>query len=159
MSKQEYLVKQLAEHIKWFDDESKSHKKLYRNLRYVVFGLTACSTALASLSLALPQLRAPISVAIVFSTASIGVVTSIEGLRKAGELWIHERTVYYSLRDLERDLGFRSAGETDPSVVDDIYRRMQEVLGSARDRWSRQIAGRSSTETDAEQVAGREPRN
>jgi hypothetical protein len=128
---------------------AKIHKKLYRNFRYVVFGLTASSTALAGLALALQQYRGAINVAIVFTTASIGVVTSIEGLRKAGELWIHERTVYYSLRDLERDLGYRSAEEADPFVVDDIYQRMQEVLGSARDRWSRNAAGRSSSDTNA----------
>ena len=45
MSRYNYLVEQLAQHIKWFDNESKTHKKLYRRLRYLVFGLTACSTA------------------------------------------------------------------------------------------------------------------
>jgi len=142
MSRYNYLVEQLAQHIKWFDNESKTHKKLYRRLRYLVFGLTACSTALAGLALANPKWQPSINLAIIFTTAATGVATSIEGLRKAGELWIHERTVYYSLRDLERDLGFRSAEQTDSTVVEDIYGRMQEVLGSARDRWSRSVAGR-----------------
>lgn len=148
MTNADYLLKQLVEHIAWFDKESKAHKHLYRKLRYVMFGLTACSTALAGLALALPEYQIPINVAIVFTTAGVGVVTSIEGLRKASELWIHERTVYYSLRDLERDLQYRSAGQEapDPAVADDVFERMQDVLGSARDRWSRQIAGRSTTD-------------
>lgn len=99
MSRYNYLVEELAQHIKWFDNESKTHKKLYRRLRYLVFGLTACSTALAGLALANPKWQPSISLAIIFTTAATGVATSIEGLRKAGEPWIHERTVYYSLRD------------------------------------------------------------
>jgi len=35
MSRYNYLVEQLAQHIKWFDNESKTHKKLYRRLRYL----------------------------------------------------------------------------------------------------------------------------
>jgi len=29
MSRYNYLVEELAQHIKWFDNESKTHKKLY----------------------------------------------------------------------------------------------------------------------------------
>ena len=133
-------------HIAWFKKESTGHKQLYRRLRYIVFGVTACSTALSGLALALPHMQIPFNVAIVFTTAAVGVVSSIEGLRKPSELWIHERTVYYSLRDLERDLHYQLAEQSDPTVTDRVYQRMQDVLGSARDRWSRQIAGRSTTD-------------
>jgi hypothetical protein len=153
MSKEDYLLKQLTEHIGWFDKESNKHKRMYRRLRYVVFGLTACSTALAGCALASPRLQIPINVAIVITTAAVGIVTSIEGLRKPGELWIHERTVYYSLRDLQRDLSYRLAEQTDPRVTDEVYERMQDVLGSARDRWSRQVAGHTTSESNSAHTA------
>jgi hypothetical protein len=140
VSKEEYLRSQLEEQIKWFDDESTAHKNLFRRLRYVVFGLTACSSALAGLALAFPAIRTEITVVIVFTTAAIGIASSIEGLRKPSELWIHERTLYYSLKDLKRDLEDRSKEQIDPAVADTIYERMQDILGSARDRWSQHIA-------------------
>jgi hypothetical protein len=146
-TKKGLLEKQLGEHITRFDKESTKHKRMYRRFRYFVFGLTACSTLLAGLAIALPDLQRSINIAIVFTTAAVGVVTSIEGLRKPSELWIHERTIFASLKDLERELQYRLAEPSDPKSIDDVFERMQDVLGSARDRWSRQIVGQSSTET------------
>ncbi|MFT3896366.1 MAG: DUF4231 domain-containing protein [Thermomonas sp.] len=144
MSKGDCLAKQLANHIDWFKTESKSHKRLYRTLRYLVFSLTAASTALAGFALAQPEYQRPVNIAIILVTASIGLVTSIEGLRKPSELWIHERTIYYSLMDLQRELQFHGSGNPEPGFADDVFDRMQIVLGSARDRWSRQIAGKTA---------------
>ncbi len=145
MSKGDCLAKQLADHISWFEKESKAHKRLHRTLRYLVFTLTAVSTALAGLALAIPDIQRPINIAIVLVTASIGLVTSIEGLRKPSELWIHERTIYYSLKDLQRELQFHGDESPEQKFSDDVFDRMQIVLGSARDRWSRQIAGKAAT--------------
>src|ERR1044071_4870694 len=146
-TKKGLLETQLCEHIGRFDKESKKHKHMYRGLRYIVFGLTACSTVLAGLAIALPERQLAINIAIVFTTAAVGVCTSIEGLRKPSELWIHERTIFASLKDLERELKYRLADPSNPETIDDVFQRMQDVLGSARDRWSRQIVGQSSTET------------
>jgi hypothetical protein len=144
MSKGDCLAKQLADHIAWFEKESKAHKRLHRRLRYLVFAFTAVSTALAGLALAMPEIQKPINIAIVLVTASIGLVTSIEGLRKPSELWIHERTIYYSLKDLQRELQFHGDEGPEQKFADDVFDRMQIVLGSARDRWSRQIAGKTA---------------
>ncbi|KFN43036.1 DUF4231 domain-containing protein [Arenimonas oryziterrae] len=146
MSKEDCLEQQLAHHIAWFERESTAHKRLHRRLRYIVFSLTALSTALAGLALAMPELQRPSNIAIVLTTAAVGLVTSIEGLRKPSELWLHERTLYYSLKDLQRDLQFRTAEGKDPKVVEVIFAQMQDVLGSARDRWSRQVSGSSKPE-------------
>jgi hypothetical protein len=144
MSKGDCLAKQLSDHIAWFEKESKAHKRLHRTLRYLVFSLTAASTALAGFALAVPEIQKPINIVIVFVTASIGLVTSIEGLRKPSELWIHERTIYYSLKDLQRELQFHGTESQESKFADDVFDRMQIVLGSARDRWSRQIAGKTA---------------
>ena len=144
MTREALLAKQLEDHIAWFGKESKSHKLLYRRLRYIVFIMTACATTLAGVALAMPETGGLVNLGVVITTAVIGVVTSIEGLRKPGELWIHERTLYYSLKDLQRELDYRTSDPDAPDVADDVFNRMQEILGSARDRWSRQVAGRSS---------------
>ena len=144
MDKGDCLAKQLADHIAWFAKESRAHKRLHRALRYLVFSLTATSTALAGFALAAAEFQRPINIAIVLATALIGLVTSIEGLRKPSELWIHERTIYYSLKDLQRELQFHGGENPDAKFADDVFDRMQIVLGSARDRWSRQIAGKTA---------------
>lgn len=147
MDKKECLAMQLATHIDWFDKESKGHKQLHRKLRYLAFSLTALSTVLAGLALAAPELQTSSNVAIVLTTAVAGLATSIEGLRKPGELWIHERTLYYSLKDLKRKLEFGTSEDHDPKIVDTIFYEMQDVLGSARERWSRQVAGKAGKES------------
>ena len=153
MEKKECLAMQLATHIDWFDKESKGHKRLYRKLRYLAFSLTALSTVLAGLALAAPGLQTSSNVAIVLTTAVAGLATSIEGLRKPGELWIHERTLYYALKDLKRKLEFSTAEDHDPKVVETIFSEMQDVLGSARERWSRQVAGKAGKEPSDESKA------
>lgn len=156
MGKHEVLMTELEGTIKHFNQESTSHKKMFRGFRYTVFILTAGSTALASLNLSVPNLQGilpgefadseeiigtMINLAIVLVTAAVAVVTAIEGLRKPAELWIHERTIYYSLLDIKRELLFRTAdGEKDISV-NDLFEKMQAVLGSAGEKWSRNIVG------------------
>jgi hypothetical protein len=99
-----YLTHVLDNRIDRFDKESTSHKKLFRRFRYIVFGLTALSSVLAGLALAFPRIQTEITVVIILTAAATGIATSVEGLRKPNELWIHERTIYYSLLDLQREL-------------------------------------------------------
>jgi len=152
-ARQECLQRQLAVQIERFDRESSRHKRMYRRCRHLVFGLTACSTALAGLALALPAHQATINIAVVLATTAIGVVTSIEGLRKPAELWIHERKTFAMLKDLERDLQYRLAAGCDAAALDILFDRMQAVLATAGDQWSREIAGRMATAGQAAQAA------
>jgi hypothetical protein len=138
--RQTCLRDELEDRIKWFDQQSKSHKKLFRRLRHIVFGLTAFSSALAGLALAFPRIQTEITVVIILATAATGVATSVEGLRKPNELWIHERTIYYSLLDLQRELNYYASGPTDPKPIDAYFVRLQSILGSSQDKWSRDIA-------------------
>ncbi|UCV04935.1 DUF4231 domain-containing protein [Dechloromonas denitrificans] len=141
MGKREYLQNQLEQKIKGFRDDSAQHKALYRNLRYLVFVLTAISTLLAGLALKFPELGSSINVAIVFVSATVGVVTSIEGLRKPAELWIHERTTYYALMDLKREVEFELDTNSSPEMLGRYFFRMQEILGASGEKWTRSIAG------------------
>ena len=141
MDKREYLLDQLEQKINSFRDDSKQHKTLYRNLRYLVFVLTSISTLLAGLSLKFPEVSSTISVAIVFVSAAVGVVTSIEGLRKPAELWIHERTTYYALMDLKREVEFKLDVNSSSEMVEKYFFKMQEILGVSGEKWTRNIAG------------------
>ncbi|GEM_PF-1386310 len=146
MSERMYLSAQLKELIDGFYKVSKKHKRIHRALRYTVFAMTACSTVLASFALYFPAYQSGISLAIVFISVASGVVTSIEGLRKPGELWIHERTTHYALKDLKRELEYleyRPADQNPPPTLDGIFTRMQSILGASGDKWNRDIASRS----------------
>ncbi|OYY94819.1 MAG: hypothetical protein B7Y41_04410 [Hydrogenophilales bacterium 28-61-23] len=141
MDKRKYLLDQLQQKINGFRDDSKQHKNLYRNLRYSVFVLTSISTLLAGLALKFPEVSSSISVAIVLVSAAVGVVTSIEGIRKPAELWIHERTTYYALMDLKREVEFKLDENSTVETVEEYFFKMQEILGASGEKWNRNIAG------------------
>lgn len=141
MNKREYLLDQLEQKIRSFKDDSKEHKTLYRNLRYSVFVLTSISTLLAGLAIKFPDFSSTINLAIVFVSATVGVVTSIEGLRKPSELWIHERTTYYALMDLKREVEFKLDEDSTSEMVEKYFLKMQEILGASGEKWNRHISG------------------
>lgn len=141
MNKRQFLLNQLTAKIDDFRTDSEKHKRLYRWLRYAVFGLTSLSALLAGLALKFPEAGANISVLILLVSAGTGVLTSVEGLRKPSELWIHERTTYYALLDLQREVSFVLDDASPPDEVEKYFFRMQEILGASNDKWSRQIVG------------------
>ena len=57
-------------------------------------------------------------------------VSSIEGLRKPGELWIHVRTTHCALKDLKRELEFYAAVQNGVMAVDEHFTKMQTILGA-----------------------------
>ena len=140
MDKRKYLLDQLEQKIIGFKDDSKQHKSLYRTLRYAVFILTSISAVLAGLAIKLPEFSSTISVAIVLVSAAVGVITSIEGLRKPAELWIHERTTYYALMDLKREVEFKLDENSSPEMIEKYFFKMQELLGASGEKWNRHIA-------------------
>jgi hypothetical protein len=141
MDKRQYLLKQLTDRVDDFKADSERHKHMYRRLRYSLFFLTSLSTLLAGLSLRFPESSPGMSVAILSVSAVAGVLTSIEGLRKPAELWIHERTTYYMLMDLRREIEFAVVGETSEEAVGEYFSRMQQVLGASAEKWNRNIVG------------------
>lgn len=139
LSGEPYLKAEVKRLSQWFDDESKKHKKLFRRTRYVVFALTACSSALAGLALAFPAIQTGTTIAVIITTAAIGVATSFEGLRKPQELWIRERTTHYALEDLKREMCYHA----DPALADVQLARLQTILGGSREKWSQDVGARN----------------
>lgn len=154
MDKRKYLLDQLTEKVQQFKADSEKHKNLYRKLRYSVFLMTSLSALLAGLSLKFPDSSPTISVIILLVSATVGVLTSIEGLRKPSELWIHERTTYYALMDLKRELEFVVDDNASMEVVQQYFFRMQEILGSSNEKWNRNIVGVQTTKVDQAVVPG-----
>ena len=140
MTKQEFLAAELTKHIAHFNSDSTRHKIMYRGLRYVAFIFSATSTILAGIALAYPELQTGLNISILFASAAIGVASSIEGLRRPQELWVHERSVLYELRDVERDLQYRSQDEVSALQIDELYGRMQSILQSSREKWRQSVA-------------------
>ena len=154
MDKRNCLLDQLSKKIQLFKDDSDKHKNLYRKLRYSVFLLTSLSALLAGLSLKFPDLSPTISVIILLVLAAVGVLTSIEGLRKPSELWIHERTTYYALMDLRREVEFLVDDNASKVVVEQYFLRMQEILGASNEKWNRNIVGVQRNKVDRQVVPG-----
>ena len=138
MDKSAILLKELDTLIDRFKRESEKHKLLNRRWRYLVFTLTGCAAILSAAALRFPGYQASLNFGVVLVSVGAGVATSIEGLRKAGEVWIIERNVFHALSDLKRELNFEMNGLTD-SQLDIYFGRMQRILESSTEQWTRQV--------------------
>ncbi len=137
MDKKQFLVDELDMKIEDFKKGSNTHKDMHRRFRYVAFIFTGVLSILAGLALYLPEYSSTVNILILLISACAGVITSLEGLRKADELWIHERTTYYTLCDLKRELEYNSKSENiKEDIVDDLFLKFQQVLTNAGDKWS-----------------------
>ena len=140
--KRHQLMKHLNEKIAEFGKEADKHKRMYRDMRYILFTLSGLSALLAGMAAAnvLPFLDGnAINLLILFISASSGVITSIEGLRKPAELWILERTTHHALEDLKREVEYRFCQQGNGLDIDPYFRRLQDILGGAGDKWSQQV--------------------
>lgn len=147
MSKEENLKNELAELIVKFKKDSNRHKKLYRILRYVALVLTGLATVLSSVALTKIDIRDLLNIAIVIATASAGVITSIEGLRKPAELWIHERNILYALTDLQREMNYNAASTGSVDNIDNYFARLQQILGSSQEKWTGTVSAKDPNKT------------
>ena len=140
MTPRTFLISQLDELIETFGADSKGHKNQYRILRYTVFTLTAFSTLLAGAALLAPHMGPGMSLAILVLSAVSGVVTSVEGVRKPAELWVHERATYLALKDLKREVEFSTDDTTSFEVLNTHFQKMQRLLGASAEKWNKEIA-------------------
>ena len=142
MAEIQFIKDELDAQIKRFEEESTKHKKMYRKIRYLIFGLTGISTVLAGVAAGTESIQYYLNIAIVVTTAAIGVASSYEGLRKPSELWIIERNLLYSLKDLKRELDFELVGNKGDVSASKYFDQLQLLLGSAGERWSKKVGKR-----------------
>lgn len=139
MSKENHLREEFKSLISRFEKESSKHKKLYRILRYIALGLTGSATIMASAALTFNEVQVWLNLAVVIATASAGIATSVEGLRKPAELWIHERNILYALKDLDREMEYEAAETGSVKDADNYFQRLQQILSASKDEWSGQV--------------------
>jgi hypothetical protein len=146
MHRRQFLLKQIDDKIEVFQRESTRHKHFHRRMRYAAFGLTAASTVLASLALTYPVLQAELNLGVVLVSASLGVVTSLEGLHKASDLWLHERGMFLMLLDLKRELEFEYPADAAPNeqLEKKYFDRLQRLLTVSSEKWKSEIARNSA---------------
>ena len=150
MNKLEFLLDEIDAKILLFKNDSDKHKCMHRRFRYVAFTVTAILSILAGLALYLPDYHSPLNVCILLLSAVAGALTSLEGIRKPEELWIHERTTYYTLSDLKREIEFESKGDIDDALLGRFFSRFQQLLSNSGEKWSSGIVqGKQVDEEDS----------
>lgn len=139
MDEIDFLKTELDSEINRFEKESTKHKNMYRQIRYIIFGLAGISTVLAGIAAGAEDIQYYLNIGIVVTTAAISIVTSIEGLRKPSELWIMERNLFYSLKDLKRELEFNLEENEGSMSVRKYFDQMQRILNSAGEKWNKKV--------------------
>lgn len=140
MSRTDFLRAEVTSQLVHFDNESRKHKNLYRWLRYAVFFLTGISTLLAGAAISFKEYQTTLNLLVVMATATVGAITSVEGLRKPAELWILERNVYYALKDLQREIEYATSITNSTVDVEKYFERLQQILISSTEKWARHVA-------------------
>ena len=102
-------------------------------------GFLSPSIDVASAALSFKGQQEWLNLAVVFATAIAGIATSIEGLRKPSELWIHERNIFYALTDLEREMNYEASESGGLKNADDYFNRLQYILTTSTENWSRKV--------------------
>jgi len=132
------LQEMLKEDIARFDRESTRHKGMFRRTQTAVIALTASTAIVAGLGLILPGLDSAIHFAVLCLAAVTTAVTSWAEMRRARELWQHERMVFYALKDLAREVDFyASVRALTPENLEGYFQRAAGILGTSTQQWSK----------------------
>jgi hypothetical protein len=127
----------LKAEIHRFDGQATRHKKMHRRLASSVIILTAATTILAAFGLAVEQRYGRnIQFGVVALTAVTTAVSAWSELRKASELWRHEREIAYALRDILRELDYRSAtASISDDALDACFERASAMISASSSKW------------------------
>ncbi|WP_395340050.1 SLATT domain-containing protein [Ningiella sp. W23] len=145
VEKRAFLLSEIDTKITQFGRDSSRHKSMHRALRYFAFTFTGLTSLLSGLALYMPSIQTSLNIAILVIGAMAGIFASFEGLRKADELWIHERTQYHLLNDFKRRVLFYTSQDSPAEEIDELFEKFQLLLSNAGEQWNEEIAGASST--------------
>jgi hypothetical protein len=131
------LRKVLVEEIERFNTHSEKHKKRHRHLQLAVVVLTAVTTVVAGAGLIAPQgSNNYVQFVVLMLAAATTAVSSWNGGQRTKDIWQHEREIYWSLKDLQREIDFRSSyKELGDADAEDYFRRAAGILGSSFSKW------------------------
>ena len=129
----------LKNEIDRFDKESNKHKNIYRNTQVGIIVLMTCTTIAAGAGLVLTNMQSHmVQFVVLCLTASTTALTGWAEMRRARELWQHEREVFYALVDIRREIQFLSSHRilSDDDLVE-YFQRISAVLSSSSQKWAR----------------------
>lgn len=138
MQSAQKLREMLERDIDRFDVESTKHKLIHRRAQAAIIGLTAATAIVAGAGLIVPNVDKAIQFAVLCLAATTTAITSWVEMRRARELWQHEREVFYALKDILRELDFYEAeGNLSAGEVEAYFQKASSILGSSTHKWSR----------------------
>jgi hypothetical protein len=80
----------------------------------------------------------PLQFSVLCLAAATTAITTWLEMRRARELWQHERQTYYALVDIQREINFYSSVRTfTEQEVADYFQRVTAILGSSSLQWGR----------------------
>ena len=152
----EWLRETLKTEIARFDKESTKHKDLHRCCQSVLIALTSATTIVAGMSLILPESSGKVvQFAVLCLTAITTATAAWTEMRRARDLWQHEREVYYALIDIRRGMEFIADNRALTSTeLEDLFKRIDDVLGSSSQKWARIQQKKNAEPGSAADVAG-----
>jgi hypothetical protein len=137
-SKVEKFIKMLDEDIKRLDGEANRHKDMHRGVRTAVIVLSAITTVVAGAGLVLPDSRNFIQFFVLVLSAGATATGSWGEMRRAREIWQHERAIHRALTDIRQEIKFKCIihGGLSVTQAEDYFKQVSSVLGPSVDRWS-----------------------
>jgi hypothetical protein len=137
MAPAEALRALLDEDIERFNKESKRHKHLHRRAQTAIIVLTASTAIVAGAGLVIPDAGHTVQFIVLCLASTTTAVASWSEMRRARELWHHERMVYYALKDIAREVEFYDRVRTlRPDEVEAYFQRAISILGTSTHKWS-----------------------
>ena len=131
-----------------FQKEAQKHKRLDRKFSYSIYVLTGVSTLLASASGLFDIYDKAFSLLIVACTASIGIITSLQGKRKAEDLWLIELHLFHAFSDLEREFEYRQSRQSDQLDTDYFFEKINQLLNESKIEWQKSVLEKNTKPLD-----------
>jgi hypothetical protein len=142
----EYLENELKAQIAGFDDS----RRFYRNAQYHLTVATATISALTTVLIGAGRIVAAdwwFLVPLVFS-ASITVASAYEAFLRPRELYIQKTDAWMMLRNLDASIKYakaKSSGTPPQAVIDDFFKRLEQILMDEHHLWMTIRAARVQT--------------
>lgn len=139
---------QIKELKNQFQKQAQKHKRLDRKFSYSIYVLTGVSTLLASASGLFDIYEKAFSLLIVACTASIGIITSLQGKRKAEDLWLIELHLFHAFSDLEREFEYKQKKQSNELDTDYFFEKINQLLNESKTEWQKSVVEKNTKPLD-----------
>lgn len=151
-SKVKEFMEMLDDDIKRLDGEANRHKDMYRGVRTAVIVLSAITTVVAGAGLVFPDSRNFIQFFVLTLSAGATATGSWGEMRRAQEIWQHERALHRALMDIRQEIKFKCIiyGGLNTTQAEYYFEQVSSVLGPSVDRWSGILRREQPASTNAQ---------